>query len=186
MQVDPEYLRRHYNSLSDEALLAINRSDLVEIAQKCYDAELDRRELAPQRSARQPEGPRPVPRRPDGLSSEETEVSVEPGDACERPEWLDEAAEVYSRAVVPGTPARDMDDARDALEAAGIPCYLELSETTEEKSLLPPITHQWRLMVPGNLNLQATSILDATSSTRSSKRNGEHIWKLFQTASSAR
>ena len=48
MQVDPEYLRRHYNSLSDEALLAFNRSDLVEIAQKCYDAELDRRELAPQ------------------------------------------------------------------------------------------------------------------------------------------
>jgi hypothetical protein len=47
MQVDPEYLRQHYNLLSDEALLSIDRSELVEIAQKCYDAELARRGSTP-------------------------------------------------------------------------------------------------------------------------------------------
>ena len=43
MQVDLEYLRRQYASLSDEALLALDRSELVETAQKCYDEELVRR-----------------------------------------------------------------------------------------------------------------------------------------------
>jgi hypothetical protein len=43
MPVDLEYLRRHYASLSDEALLALDRSELVETAQKCYDGEVVRR-----------------------------------------------------------------------------------------------------------------------------------------------
>jgi hypothetical protein len=40
MAVDPEYLRRYYGSLSDEALMEIDRADLVEIAQNCYDHEV--------------------------------------------------------------------------------------------------------------------------------------------------
>jgi len=32
MQLDPEYLRQHYASLSDEALLAVDRAELVEMA----------------------------------------------------------------------------------------------------------------------------------------------------------
>ena len=43
MPLDPEYLRHHYASLSDEALLELDRSELVETAQKCYDEELIRR-----------------------------------------------------------------------------------------------------------------------------------------------
>ena len=50
MQPDPEYLRNYYSSLSDEALLAFNRSDLVEMARMYYDAELSKRRLAPLRS----------------------------------------------------------------------------------------------------------------------------------------
>ena len=46
MPVDPEYLRQHYASLSEEGLLAIDRADLVELAQKCYDDELGRRGIA--------------------------------------------------------------------------------------------------------------------------------------------
>ena len=46
MPVDPEYLRAHYASLSDEALLAINREELVKTAQQCYDNELAQRDLA--------------------------------------------------------------------------------------------------------------------------------------------
>ena len=44
MQLKIEDLRRHYASLSDEALRAINRTELVEIAQQCYDQELAQRE----------------------------------------------------------------------------------------------------------------------------------------------
>jgi phosphatidylserine/phosphatidylglycerophosphate/cardiolipin synthase-like enzyme len=50
MPTDPEYLRRHYASLSDEALLAIDRTELVETAQQSYDDELERRKLPSQRS----------------------------------------------------------------------------------------------------------------------------------------
>ena len=46
MQIDLESLRRHYSSLSDEELLALNRDDLIEMAQKCWDEEVERRGLA--------------------------------------------------------------------------------------------------------------------------------------------
>ena len=129
MQPDPEYLRQHYASLSDEALRAIDREELVETAQRCYDEELQRRE--------------------------QTSHTVE-----EKPNWIDEASEVFARADMPGTaPAPDITNARDALEAAGIPCYLDLSEIPEEEAAPKP-THLWRLMVPGNLNLHAASVLE--------------------------
>jgi len=129
MQPDPEYLRQHYASMSDEALLAIDREELVETAQKCYDDELQRRE----QPAHSPE---------------------------EKPDWIDAGSEVFARADLPGTvPAPDIANARDALEAAGIPCYLDLSEIPEEEAAPKP-THLWRLMVPGNLNLHAASVLE--------------------------
>jgi hypothetical protein len=40
MPIDPEEFRRHFDSLSDEALLEIDRDELVEVAQQCYDEEL--------------------------------------------------------------------------------------------------------------------------------------------------
>ena len=50
-----------------------------------------------------------------------------------------------------------MADVRDALESAGIPCYLELTELPEEQVVNParPQTEP-----PGQLNLRATSILE--------------------------
>ena len=51
MPTDPEYFRRHYASLSDEALLEIDRAELVETAQKSYDDELERRKLPSQQSS---------------------------------------------------------------------------------------------------------------------------------------
>lgn len=44
MKLNIDDLRRHYASLSDEALRAINRTELVEIARECYDQELAQRE----------------------------------------------------------------------------------------------------------------------------------------------
>jgi len=134
MPTDPEYLRRHYASLSDEALLEIDRAELVETAQKSYDDELQRRKLLLQ---------------PGSLP-----------DVEDKPEWLNEANEVFSQLDYAGAvPAPKIGNARDALEAAGIPCYLDLSDQEEE----PPSQRQmqvWRLMVPGNLNQRATSILE--------------------------
>jgi Putative prokaryotic signal transducing protein len=45
MKADPEDFRRLYSSLNDEALLAIDRDELVPIAQQVYDTELSARGL---------------------------------------------------------------------------------------------------------------------------------------------
>jgi hypothetical protein len=135
MPVDLEYLREHYSSISDEELLTINRAELVEEARKCIDEELSRRELSPGES--------------------------DSRDEQEGPDWLDEAAEILSAVTSPGTPpAAELTDARAALNAARVPCYLDMSERLEEPSSCTKQTHVWRLMVPGNLNLHATSLLE--------------------------
>ena len=46
MQIDPEDFKRHYALLSDDALLEINRDELVDAARPYYDAELAERKLA--------------------------------------------------------------------------------------------------------------------------------------------
>jgi hypothetical protein len=154
MPADPRYLREHYASLSDEALRAIHRADLVETAQKCYDDEVRRRDLASRRDVRRETD---APDTVDNLAELDEELSGDLDD----PGWLDEAAEVFSRYVRPGTlPADDIADARDALESAGIPCHLELYEDPEEKSTVPQSTTRWRLLVPGKLNQRATSVLE--------------------------
>jgi putative signal transducing protein len=45
LQVDLDDFRRRYAELSDEALLDLERDDLVDLARDCYDAELARRGL---------------------------------------------------------------------------------------------------------------------------------------------
>src|SRR5271166_5482493 len=87
MPVDPKYLREQYASLSDDALRAINRADLVEAAQRCYDDEVARR-----RAARH----------------ENPEADSEPLDNGDKPDWLEDAAAVFSRVDRPGAlPAND-------------------------------------------------------------------------------
>ena len=43
MEVTPEDFRRHFELLSDAALLKTNREDLVDIAKQCFDDEISRR-----------------------------------------------------------------------------------------------------------------------------------------------
>ena len=162
MPIDLEYLRQRYASLSDEALLEIDPADLVETARKCYDDELGRRELASRRGVPRADGRHatPRPRLPDPTDAE-AEADGEPPGAGDKPDWLEEATAVYSRADSPGlAPVPEVANARDALEAAGIPCYLDLYEIPEEKDASREPTHEWRLMAPGNLNLRATSVLE--------------------------
>jgi PhnB protein len=45
MKVTAEDFRHQYANLSDEALLDVDRQELVELARKCYDEELARRKL---------------------------------------------------------------------------------------------------------------------------------------------
>lgn len=45
MQVTPEDFRRHFELLSDAALIDIRREDLVDVAKQCLDDELSRRGL---------------------------------------------------------------------------------------------------------------------------------------------
>jgi hypothetical protein len=145
MPVDLGYLRRHYASLSDEALNAVDRAELVETAQKCYDEEL-------------------VRRMPRGLTKpfdQTGDLGGQLPDGDEKPEWLDEASEVYSQVDSAGAvPAPEIANAREALEGAGIPCYLEISIPPEEEPPPPTSIRLWRLMVPGNLNQRATSVLE--------------------------
>src|SRR5208337_2755873 len=140
MPIDPKYLREQYASLSDEALLNIDRADLVETAQRCYYDELARR----------------------AARHENAEFDSEPISDGDKPDWLKDASEVLSQADLPGAlPGGPMLGARDALEAEGIQCYLIKSELPKEDPATTRVpTHEWRLMVPGNFNRRATSVLD--------------------------
>jgi hypothetical protein len=149
MAADPRYLREHYASLSDQALVAINRADLVETAQKCYDEEIGRRKLAPRTTL----SAQPV--------DENIEIDEELPPSEEEPDWLEDAAEVLSRVAQPeSAPSGAMVEAFQTLEAAGIPCHLDLFERPASDLASPRPTHLWRLMVPFELNLRAASILD--------------------------
>jgi len=138
MQLDTEFLRQHYAAMSDEELREINREDLVEAARQIYDDEI---------AGRKASVPAPV-RRPAGPQEEEVEL-----------DWLDDAAEAYSSYAQPGTtdPSEGSVDARDALEAAGIPCHLELVEEPEQEDRMQ---FRWRVLVPGKLIHRATSVID--------------------------
>jgi hypothetical protein len=46
VQIDPEDFKRHYALLSDDALLEIDRDELVDAARPYYDSELVERKLA--------------------------------------------------------------------------------------------------------------------------------------------
>ncbi|MBY0373861.1 MAG: hypothetical protein K2Q23_07690 [Bryobacteraceae bacterium] len=139
MTPDPEYLRRHYASLSDEALHEIDPSDLVASARRIYEEELARREAPAQ----------PL-----------TE-SARPVSFAEEDDWLEDAAEVYGALVLPGTtPGPQAAAARRALEEAGIPSELEVVDAEGEDERLPPGTKRWRLLVPGRSALHAASVLD--------------------------
>jgi hypothetical protein len=146
MKVDPKYLREHYASLSDEALEEIDRDDLVEVAQKIYDDELARRRAEKRADM-------------SYAADEEIESPAEAGDTAS---WLPDSSVVFSDLVWPGRPQGPYAaNARDALKAAHIPCVLDLFEVDPpEVSHSAAPTHEWRLMVPGELNLQATSVLE--------------------------
>jgi hypothetical protein len=73
MKFDATELRRQYAGLSDEALLEINRDELVEAARHVYDAEIEERGLA-SKPAAEVEAPPAAP--PDSLPGDVAQVAV--------------------------------------------------------------------------------------------------------------
>ena len=146
MQVDLDYLRSHYASLSDEALAAVNRSQLVDAAQKCYDEECARRTPARKPGA---------PARPQSIEQ------IEEGEGSGgRPRWVDDAACVGAFVDRHGTNyAPDAEAAFDVLQDAGIPCYIDAQEVPGGTPGAQPQV-EYRVLVPGALNLKAVSVLD--------------------------
>jgi hypothetical protein len=53
LEITADDFRRHFDLLSDQALLATNRDELVDVARACYDEEVERRGLG---RAPEPEG----------------------------------------------------------------------------------------------------------------------------------
>ena len=150
MQIDLEDLRRHYESLTDDELLEIEPSDLTPQARGCYDWEVKRRQLT------EPAGP---------SDTETDDAGTEPAETVETEhdaDWLETAACACSYFSRPGsTSAEEADIARETLDAAGIPCQVIVAEVEQEPpDPNPPKQFEYRVMVPGALNLQATSVLD--------------------------
>jgi hypothetical protein len=119
--------------LSDEALIALDRSELIEDAQPYYDHEIRQRGLTPEDSADLP------------------------GDAGPKPNWLDEAACVAEFGGMNST--SDAQNARDVLENLRIPCYVQMQES-DPASDRRRSHYEFRLLVPGKFNLEAVSVLD--------------------------
>jgi hypothetical protein len=129
VKLDAEDLRRQYAEYPDEFLLELNREDLTDVARACYDAELSRRGLAPLEA----EEELPV----------EEEAQAEPDE--ERPEDL----VVVDRFQNPD----ELAEARDALENAKIPCFLDSADPERSRQ------HPFILKVPRSFHGQAVAIL---------------------------
>jgi hypothetical protein len=141
MKLDTEFLRQHYAAMPDEELESIDPNELVAAARDIYDAEVASRQAPAQER----------PSMPQPSSEVLPEIEIEE-------DWLEDAAEAYSRYVSPGNePAPEAEHARQVLEAADIPCHLELFEDKEQEDQM---RYRWRVLVPGKLSHRAAGVLD--------------------------
>ena len=104
MDIDPRAFKEYFSSLSDRALLAEKRDELVADAQQIYDQELQRRGLGLYDSAHED----------TGSTAESHVVDLDQGEA---PDWLEGAVSVAEFTYFPGGDAAGSAvDARAALE----------------------------------------------------------------------
>lgn len=162
MNLDLEELRRQFEAMTDEALLEIDRDELVEAAQQCYDEELRLRKIVPKVRTR------------SAISEAESGGEVDWA-GQEEPEWLTEAISVLSvstRYRNDDTTQR-LREAVDVLLNAGVPCYVRGQD--REGAVI-----EYELMVPAKQHLQAASVLDRDMLNAEMERD----WKAhFETMS---
>jgi hypothetical protein len=155
MRIDPEDLRRHYESLSDEGLLDIDRDDLAAMAQGIYDREIARRGLD-----RGPE----TEEAPYGFEQDESaEDAAEPAPYEDEdgppPAWLEDAACPWSNVMSPGVDYSGSGaEVQAVLRAAGIPSR-NVVKPPEQEPAGPP-RGLYCVMVPGELNDRAFSVIE--------------------------
>ena len=149
MKLDTDYLRQHYAELTDDALREIDRNDLVEPARSCFDEEAARRRPWTRPAAK----PEP-PDAPVVEEADDAEPAVSDGTT---PAWIKGAACVCS--YFGGQICDDFAEARDAVEAAGIPCYVAVTRVPLEEAARGR-DYEYRVLVPGGRNLEALSVLD--------------------------
>ena len=160
VQIDRQELHDYYAALSDEELLDLERAELTAEAQKHYDAEVAKRRL----TSEEAEGPaephkRVAPFPQGGDQDEDEDGAALDFDAGDEPDWLENAACAITYTVYPGgSAAADAETAREILVAAGIPCHISVSSPDPPDD--PQPRHEYRVMVPGARNLEATSVLD--------------------------
>jgi hypothetical protein len=148
MQITPEDLRHRYASLSDESLLEVEESDLMELGRKYYEAELAHRNLRRVGA-------------PESAAAHEFDADAE--NAVEiGPDWIENAACPASFTAVPGSAhAPEAEHACDVLIAAGIPYQLSL--VPHDPTGNDPDRGNfdvYQVLVPQSLNLKAVSVLD--------------------------
>lgn len=131
-------LRRHYASLSDEALLDLDPDDLTEVARRCHDEELRRRRLTRYDTA--------------GVGGDES---------ANAPIWLEDAACVCAFESGPGQqPTERLEQAESILASAAIPYFVNATREETSGRSSPQPRYRYELMAPGALHLRAVSLLD--------------------------
>jgi hypothetical protein len=135
MQISREELSRRYASFSDAELLALDRNDLTELAQQCFDRELKRRRLL------------------EKTKFADAEFKVDAHEAVSA-DWVDTAVTACSFQVGAGRHyAEDAQRACAILREAGIPCQAVTAHEDGGPDVL-------NVIVPGALSLTANSVLD--------------------------
>jgi len=130
MQIDPEDFKRHYALLSDDALLDVDRDELVDVARMCYDAELAERNLA----------------HPD---NEENVSSA--GASAHAQDQTDGGLQLVATFLS----LEEANFARGLLQSADIPCSFENEQAAAWSGI-----GELRLMVPASAYDHACEILD--------------------------
>jgi hypothetical protein len=147
--IDPEDLRKHYASLSDDEILQLGRDDLTPMAQKIFDAEVRRRGLDIEEAADN-----------DADTDTQSLPFFRSAEEAEDDEGFSDKTFAVTTFSGTGSGPAEAADARDALLAAGIPCEVVEHEIDPSEEPLPSPYKEYRVMVPDALSLQAASVLD--------------------------
>jgi hypothetical protein len=159
MRIDPKDLRRHYESLSDEELLDMDRSDLAPVAQGIYDQQIARRGLdhPPEQEEEADHGPLPV-FKPGEDRDFASELGGDTGDGPP-PAWLEDAACTWSADIYPDSDHMSTGaEVQTALRDAGIPNRIVVKPPEPKPPSAP--RSLYCVMVPGDLGSRAVSVVE--------------------------
>ncbi len=156
MRIDTRDLRRHYESMPDEELLAIDSAELTDAAATIYQEEIARRGLTADHTPADDLEDAPL-EQADHVGDFEPEWDSDTGPA---PEWLEDGVCVCAFAAhAPAGYVSRAEAAATVLQSAGIPCHVVTAQDdagVAERSPQPVL----RVMVPPGHYLHASSILD--------------------------